>query len=80
MGLVGVTISQGGESTTIYVGSTYYYWLEDVELDGTTTVHADDRTTVDEVTAVTRGELSHSRSSRWRVSAVVSLMLTLLIS
>ncbi|MFZ2360299.1 MAG: cohesin domain-containing protein [Anaerolineae bacterium] len=42
-------------------GQTYYYWLEDIDLNGTTTLHGPVSATVDAPTAVTISDL-HSSS------------------
>lgn len=64
--------------TNVETGSTYFYWLEDVDINGYTTIHGPISATVNQTTAVTIGELSTPGSPPWRVSALVSLMLTLL--
>lgn len=49
--------------TDVVSGQTYYYWLEDVDLNGTTTLHGPVSVTVSAPTAVTISDLNSSSQS-----------------
>jgi hypothetical protein len=54
---------------------TYYYWLEDVDLDGTTTLHGPVSATANVPTAVTLREMASRQAQPW---GLIALMLTML--
>ena len=50
----------------VQAGTTYYYWLEDVDLDGTTSLHAPVSATASVATGVTVNQLSISKQISWQ--------------
>lgn len=61
--------------TTVEAGSTYFYWLEDVDVDGNTTMHGPISAVPNETTAVTTTQLSSQSRSDVPAFALLALML-----